>query len=140
MAVVELRDQSGPAAEAGVAELIRRASDDVSRLVRGELELAKVELTAKARNAGLGAGLIGGGVGLAWYGVGVLIAAAVLGLAVALPAWLAALLVGVALLLIAGALAMVGRSRLQRAVPPVPVEAMNSVRADVDRIRAGARR
>jgi len=35
---------------------------------------------------------------------------------------------------------MVGRNRLQRAVPPVPVEAMNSVRADVDSIKAGARR
>jgi hypothetical protein len=140
MAIAELRDRSGPSADASVAELIRRASDDVSRLVRDELQLARVELTTKARNAGVGAGLIGAGVGLAWYGVGVLIAAAVLGLAVVLPAWLAALLVGVVLLLVAGTTALVGRGRLQRAVPPVPVEAMNSVRADVDRIKAGARR
>jgi uncharacterized membrane protein YqjE len=123
-----------------VADLIRRASEDVSRLVRDELQLAKVELADKARNAGAGVGMMGGAAVLVWFGVGTLVASAVLALALVLPGWLAALIVGVVLFAIAAVLVLMGRAHVQRAVPPVPVEAMNSVRADVDRVKAGARR
>jgi hypothetical protein len=33
-----------------------------------------------------------------------------------------------------------GRAHVKRAVPPMPVEAMNSVKADVDRVKAGMHR
>jgi uncharacterized membrane protein YqjE len=141
MATGLLDERATPAlSEARVADLIRRASEDVSRLVRDELQLAKVELTDKARNAGVGAGMMGGAAVLAWFGVGTLVASAVLALALILPGWLAALIVGVALLAIAAVLVLVGRAHVRRAVPPVPVEAMNSVKADVDRVKAGVHR
>jgi hypothetical protein len=123
--------------EARIADLIRRASDDVSRLVRDELQLARVELTDKVRNAGVGAGLMSGGAVLAWFGVGTLVASAVLALALVLPAWVAALIVGVLLLTGATLMILFGKARVKRAVPPVPVEAMQSVRADVDRVKVG---
>jgi uncharacterized membrane protein YqjE len=126
--------------EAKVADLIRRASENVSKLVRDELQLAKVELTDKARNAGAGAGMMAGAAALAWFGVGTLVASAVLALALVLPGWAAALIVGVVLLAVAALLVYLGQAHVKRAVPPVPVEAMNSIRADVDRLKAGVHR
>ena len=141
MATGLLDERATPAlSEARVADLIRRASEDVSRLVRDELQLAKVELTDKARNAGAGVGMMGGAAVLAWFGVGTLVASAVLALALVLPGWLAALIVAVVLFAVAVMLVLMGRSHVRRAVPPMPVEAMNSVRADVDRVKAGVHR
>lgn len=113
------------------AELVQHASEQITRLVRDELALARSELMGKARHAGVGAGMIGGGGLVALYGLGVLVLAAVLGLANAVPTWLAALIVGAALLLLAGILALVGRAQVRQAVPPMPEAAARSVRADV---------
>jgi hypothetical protein len=60
-----------------------------------------------------------------------LLGAAVFGIATALPLWLSALIVGVALLLIAAVLGLIGYSRLKRGVPPVPPDAVESVKDDV---------
>jgi hypothetical protein len=112
-------------------ELVRDLSTQVSSLVRQELELAKLELTEKGKQAGIGAGMFGGAGVLALYAGGVLVAAAVLGLATALDGWLAALIVGGVLLAGAGVLAVLGRSRARRAVPPAPERAIASVKEDV---------
>jgi hypothetical protein len=60
--------------------------------------------------------------------------ALVLLLAKVMPAWVAALLVGVVLLVVAGVLALLGRSQVRRATPPVPEEAVRGVRADIDTV------
>ncbi|WP_228430711.1 phage holin family protein [Baekduia soli] len=112
-------------------ELVKDLSTQVSTLVRQELELAKVELTEKGRQAGVGAGLFGGAGVFALYGAGALTAAAVLALATAVAGWLAAVIVGVAWLAVAGALALAGRARTKRAVPPVPEQAVETVKEDV---------
>jgi hypothetical protein len=136
----ESMNRTRPAAEPTVAELVRRASDDLSRLVRDELQLAKLELASKGKEAGVGAGLLGGGAGFAFFGVAALVTTAILGLATVLDPWLSALLVGLALLAVAGVLALIGVKRLKRSVPPVPEEAMASVQADIDRIKGSVRR
>jgi len=75
--------------DASVAELLTRLSEQSTRLVRDELELAKVEITSKVRHAGVGAGMFGAAGVLAWFGLGALIATAILALSLALPAcWL----------------------------------------------------
>lgn len=112
------------------AELIKRAGEQMSTLVRTEIALAQAELAGKARNAGTAAGLFGGAGVIAFYAVGVLIAAGVLGLAVVWPAWLSALVVGVALLVVTGVLAMVGRSRAKRVGSLVPERALHGLQAD----------
>jgi hypothetical protein len=43
-----------------VGELVKDLSTQVSTLVRQELELARVELSAKGTEAGIGAGMFGG--------------------------------------------------------------------------------
>jgi lipopolysaccharide export LptBFGC system permease protein LptF len=126
--------------QASTGELISRLSQEVSLLVRDEMKLAQLEITAKAKKAGIGAGLFGVAGILALFGAGVLVATAVLALALALDAWLAALIVGVALLAIAGVAALMGRSEVQQATPPVPQEAIESVQQDIDAVKRGAHR
>src|SRR5688572_31389683 len=86
-----------PVGEQSTSELVQRASEQISRLVRDELALAKAELAEKGRHAGIGVGLFGGGGALALYGLGVLITTAILALDLVMAAWLAALIVGVVL-------------------------------------------
>lgn len=117
--------------QASVAELVKQLSEQTSRLARQEVELAKAEMTAKGRRAGLGAGMFGGAGMLGVYAVGALVAAAILGLATAVAAWLAALITAGVLGLLAGLLALQGRANVSRAAPPVPEEATESVKEDV---------
>ena len=121
--------------EQSTGELIKLLSEQVSTLVRDELKLAQLEMTRKGKQAGIGAGMLGGGGVLALYGIGCLIACAIIGISRVLAPWLSALVVGVALLTVAGIAALVGKSRLQQATPPVPQEAVQSVKADVDEIK-----
>ncbi|MEU5938077.1 phage holin family protein [Micromonospora sp. NPDC047548] len=139
MADVANHQTSRTGSEPSTAELVQRATEQVSRLVRDELALARAELTQKGKHAGIGIGLFGGGGALALYGLGALVAAAVLLLALAMPAWLAALIVAVALFLLAGVLALVGKKQVSRAVPPVPASTVQSVRADVDVVTAAVK-
>jgi hypothetical protein len=118
--------------EHSTVELVRIASDQITRLVRGEIQLAKSELVDKGKRAGVGAGLLAGAGVFAFFGAGVAIATVVLALDLVLPAWAAALIVTGALFLLAGLLALVGRSSLQRSLPPVPTMTVASVRADLD--------
>jgi hypothetical protein len=126
--------------DVSTGELVRRLSAQLSELFRRELELARTELTAKGKRAGAGAGLAGAGGVVALFGVGALIAAAIAGLATVMPVWLSALIVGVVLLLVAGALALVGRSRLRKAAPPVPEQAVQGVQNDVAAVRNAVHR
>jgi membrane protein len=119
-----------------VAELVRQLSDQSTRLVRAEVELAKAELTQKGKQAGIGAGMFGGTAVFALYGVGALTAAAIAGLATAVDTWLAALIVAVVLFAIAGVAALMGKSRVQRATPPLPEQAIETTRADVETTKA----
>jgi hypothetical protein len=128
--------QSGSSADgASTGELVAQASRQISDLVRQELTLAKTELVDKGKHFGLGTGLFGGAGVFAVYGGAVLLAAAVAALSLVWPVWFAALVIGVALLVIAGLLAIIGRTQLRRAVPPMPEQAAASVKTDVHEIK-----
>jgi hypothetical protein len=127
-------------AELSTADLVKQASEQFTRLVRDEIQLARLELREKGRHAGAGIGLFGAGGMVTVYGVGALLAAGILGLATVLPAWLSALLVGVALLLVAGVMALIGRGQLRRATPPYPEQAVEAMRTDAQLLRERAGR
>jgi VIT1/CCC1 family predicted Fe2+/Mn2+ transporter len=127
-----------PVSDQSTAELVRRASEQLSTLVRDELSLAKAELSGKARHAGTGVGLFGGAGVVALYGVAVLAATAVIALDLVWPLWLSALVVGVALLVLAGILALVGRAQLRQGVPPTPDETVASIKADIETVKRSA--
>jgi MFS family permease len=117
--------------DASVAELVKQLSEQSSRLARHEVELAKAELAIKGKKAGIGAGMFGGAGVFGGYALGALIATAILALATAVAAWLAALIVTVVLGAIAGVLALQGKNKVQQATPPVPEQASESVKEDV---------
>jgi uncharacterized membrane protein YqjE len=126
--------------ERSTGELVKQLSEQVSELVRDELKLAQLEMTRKGKQAGSAAGLLGGGALVAVYGVGCLIACVVLALSGAMPAWAAALIVGAALLAVAAAATLLGKGRLQKAAPPLPEQAVGSIKTDVEEIRERAHR
>ncbi|XVV10508.1 phage holin family protein [Actinoplanes sp. CA-131856] len=135
MADVLNGSQAKPLADQSTAELVQRASDQVSRLVRDEIALAKAELAEKGKHAGIGIGLFAGGGVFALYGVGALIATLIIVFNLFLDLWLAALIVTAALFLAAGVMALIGKKQVSKAVPPEPIAAIESVKADVDEVK-----
>jgi hypothetical protein len=126
---------SEPASAPSSGQLVSQLSEEMSRLVRDEFRLAQLEMSGKAKQAGIGAGMVGTAGLLALYGAGVLIAAAVLGLALVLDAWLAAVIVGAVLLGLGGIVAILGKKRISDAAPPLPNEAIGRAKEDVDAVR-----
>ncbi len=127
-----------PPREASAADLVKQVSEQTQRLIRQELALARLEITDKAKHAGIGAGMLAGAGFVAFLGVGTLVAMLVLLLAQALDAWLAALIVAVLLLAVAGLMAVMGKGQLQRAAPAAPEQTIESLKADVEEVRAHA--
>lgn len=125
--------------EASLGQLVSQVSQQIPELIRSEIRLAQAELTEKGKKAGLGAGMFGAAGLVALYGVGALIATLILVLAVWLPAWAAALIVTVVLFAIAGVAALLGKKNVEKATPPKPERAIESVKQDVATVK-GERR
>jgi len=121
------------------SELVRDLSEQSSRLIRQEMALARTELTRKGVEAGLGIGLLGGAGILALYGLGALTAAGILLLSTAMKAWIAAVVIAGGILAAAGAAALIGKTRLAHAAPPVPEATIETAKEDAKTIRASIR-
>jgi hypothetical protein len=127
-------------ADAPVAELVQRATEQITRLVRDELTMARAEMTAKGKRAGVGAGLLGGGAMLGLYAGGTAVATVLLALSAIMPAALAALIVTVILAIAAAIAAQRGKKQVTKAMPAMPTATRDSVRADAETIRGAASR
>ena len=114
MSTVESPDQ-----QPSVGELVRRASEHVSTLVRGEIELAKAEVSGTVKRAGIGGGMLAAAGVILLFSVPFLfvVIAEVL-VAIGLPRWLSYLIVWVFFLLVAGVLALLGRRQLKKMRKP----------------------
>ena len=134
-------DAAGKTAqERSTGDLVKLVSEQVSVLVRDELKLAQLEMTGKAKQAGQGLGMMGGGALIALYGVACLIACVIIAVSHSLQAWLSALIIGAFLLLVAAGVSAAGRNKMRKGTPPMPAEAVESVKTDVQEIRERARR
>jgi uncharacterized membrane protein YqjE len=121
--------------EQSTGELVKQLSEQVSLLVRDELKMARLELSEKGKQAGLGMGMFGVSGLVALYAVACLLAAAIIAISGEVRPWLAALIVGLALAAASGVAALLGRGRLRRATPPVPEQAVEGTKADVEEVR-----
>jgi uncharacterized membrane protein YqjE len=117
--------------EQSIGELVKDLASETSTLVRQEIDLAKAEMTERGKRAGKGAGMLAAAALVGLLAAGALTACLIAVLDLAMATWLAALIVTVVFSAIAGALAMTGRKQIREAAPPVPEQAIDSVKEDV---------
>ncbi len=104
--------------DASLGDLVAAATQNLSTLMKQEVQLAKIEIKREVVAAGKGAGLLGGAGALgALGGIFVSIALAY-ALNEVLPTFLSFLLVGMVYLVVAGLLALVGKKSLSKVGPP----------------------
>jgi uncharacterized membrane protein YqjE len=127
------------ARERPTAELLKEFSDQATALLRKEIALAKVEVAEKGKKAAVGAGMFGGTGVFGFYAFGALTACVILALSTAVAAWLAALIVAVVYGAIAAVLALRGKAQVQRATPPLPEQAVDSTKEDLEWVKARAK-
>ena len=87
----------------------------------------------------MGAGMFGGAGLFGVAAFAALTTALIAVLATAMDTWIAALIVAVVYAAVAGVLAMTGKKKVQEAVPPVPEQAKESVKEDVEWAKTQAR-
>src|SRR4051812_14521744 len=123
----EHRHRGGTAVAAGpdisdqsLGELVATATRDLSLLVHKEIELAKTELSAEIKRAGIGAGFLGGAGFTGVFALLFLSVTAALGIAAGadIPVWSGFLIVGAAYGMLAGSLAALGLGKVTRVGPP----------------------
>ena len=114
-------------------ELVKQLADEVSGLVRAEIELARAELTEKGKRAGIGLGELGAAGIVALYALGALTACFIAGLAaLGLPVWVSALIVAIVYGIIAAVLYFIGRQQLEQGIPPTPERTQKTIKEDIE--------
>jgi uncharacterized membrane protein YqjE len=133
------RGSHGDMRDQPVSDIVKQVSDEAKTLVGQEIKLAKAEMTEKAKEIGIGAGMFGGaGYTLHLAALGLMLTL-IFALSTAMPAWLAALIVTVVFVAIAGVLALTGKKRIQKAGPPVPEETIESVKQTIETVKEEAK-
>jgi len=112
---------AGPdASDQSLGELVATATRDLSLLVHKEMELAKAELSAEIKRAGIGAGFLGGAGFVGLFALVFLSVAAALGIAAGadIPVWAGFLCIGGGYGLLAGLLGALGLGKVVKVRPP----------------------
>jgi uncharacterized membrane protein YqjE len=117
----------------------KKLAADLRELARLEVELAKSELASKGRNAALGVGLLIAAVLAGLMLIATLVTAAILAVALVVPGWAAALIVAGLLALLTGACVLIGVRCLRSAVPPVPKQAIETSKENVEWLKTRLR-
>jgi len=116
--------------ERSASEIVQDVVRDMGDVVRGEVRLAKAELSEKASQAGKAGGYYGVAALCGLMGFACLVLAGVAGLALVMPVWLAALLVSVFLLCVAGAAYFGGKAKMSE-INPVPERTVQTIKDDI---------
>jgi uncharacterized membrane protein YqjE len=131
MAANDNSHNGGDLRERPIGELLKQLSQETTTLVKQELDLAKAEVAEKGAKAGKGVGMFGGAGVVGLLALGSFTAFLIMLLDGAMPNWAAALVVTAVYAAIAGVLALQGRNKVKEATPPVPEQAVESVKEDV---------
>jgi len=131
-----MTDQNG-VTERTLGQLVADATHDLSSIIRSEIALAKAEIGADAKKAGVGAGLFAAAALFVFLALILLLIAAAYGLVAAgLAPWLAFLIVAGTLLVLGAIMALVGRSRVGK-IKGKPERAIKSAQDTIAAIRPG---
>jgi uncharacterized membrane protein YqjE len=113
-------DPTRPADDRSLGEIVGDIADDLSTLVRQELDLAKTEVKQEATRAGKGAGMLAGAGVAGHLGLVFLSLCLMFVLNDAMPVEWAALIVAALWLLVAALLASSGKKTLAQTNPALP--------------------
>jgi len=133
------RDVRSTVREESLIDNLKRLVRESSILLRQEFELARVEITQKLRGLGVGAGLLIVAALLAIAALATLTACLILALTLVVAPWLAALIVTTIYLLGALLFALIGRSRIARALPPIPERTIQTLKEDIEWLKIRTR-
>jgi uncharacterized membrane protein YqjE len=130
-----MNDPATPSDSRSLGEIVSDVTEDISTLIKQELDLAKTELKQELAQAGKGAGLLGG-AGVAGHLVLVFLSLTLMFL---LDDWMplevAALIVTVIWAVAAGVLALVGKKAVQQSNPQLP-KTQQTLKEDAEWVRA----
>lgn len=111
----EARNYGSDTTARTIGQLVADATQDVSSIMRNEIQLAKAEVKTDVAKAGKGIGMFAGAGVLAFLALILLLIAVAYGLvALGLAPWLSFLIVAVVLLVVAGILAIIGKKALSK--------------------------
>jgi uncharacterized membrane protein YqjE len=122
--------------EQGLGPATKSVAEHASALVRLELELATLELKRKASKLAMGIAFGAVAALLLLYAVGFGLSAAAAGIATAIPWWAALLIVTGVLVLIALVLALLARSSIMKATPPLPEQALREAKLTSEALKS----
>ncbi|MFF8271735.1 phage holin family protein [Streptomyces sp. NPDC016562] len=128
------------ATDDSVGVLVSRASQQMSELVREEMQLLRLEMTEKGKRYGKGGGLFGATGVIGYLALQALTATCIAALALVLPVWASALIITAVLGIAAGWTALAGKKQIARAGNPAPERTIDSVKADLAEIKEKAHR
>ncbi|MBW3084920.1 hypothetical protein KEM60_01110 [Austwickia sp. TVS 96-490-7B] len=123
--------------EPTIGKLVHDALQDVSSLVRSEIQLAKSEITADVRKGGKGAAFFVVAAVAAFLGVIFFLHTFARLIAVWLPVWAGYLIVALVLFAVAGVCALLGKSQIDK-VKGKPERAITTSRETVEIVKAAA--
>ncbi|MFE4969406.1 phage holin family protein [Streptomyces sp. NPDC056660] len=136
--------ESSPRTDSGarepVGDLVQRASQQLSQLVRDEMRLAQAEMAQKGKRFGKGGGLFGGAGLMGVLTLQALVATVIAALSLVMDVWAAALIVTAALAAGTALMAALGKRQISKASPPMAEQTIDSVKADVAEIKEKAQR
>lgn len=130
-----MTSQPDDSVERTLGQLVAEATQDISSIVRSEVALAKSEIAADAKRAGLAAGMFAAAGVFAFLALILLLIAAAYGLvALGLSPWLAFLIVALVLLIIGAVLILVGKRSID-SVQGKPQRAIRSTQETIAAVR-----
>ena len=134
-----MTSQNDDALERTLGQLVADATNDISSIVRSEIALAKAEMSADAKKAGLGAGMFAAAGIFAFLALILLLISAAYGLVAAgLAPWLAFLIVAGVLLVVGVILVLVGKGSVGQ-LQGKPERAIKSAQDTIAAIRPSSR-
>ncbi|MGQ1797809.1 phage holin family protein [Kocuria oceani] len=123
---------------ASILDVVKVFGRLLPKQLKDEAQLAKIELTEKAKTLGKGAAFVVVGLVFLLLATIALVGAAIAGLAQVMPAWLAALLLGVLFLIILVVAALIGVATIKKALPLVPRKAVFGLKYDLGVVKEGS--
>lgn len=121
-----------------LGDLVVDLREDLKLLAKQEVELAKAEISEKAKNAVMGAGLVVGALIVGTFSMTALTILLIVALNIVLPLWLAALIVTALYVIGAVTLFAIGKRKFKAVGAPFPTQTLHRIKEDLSWLKRRA--